>query len=268
MRGSAGHPGSFTEACCCIAAAAPLRGAYIDVQQSAVQQFNITPPDGYGFPSWVASCTTALQGRPVYVQAGGKLITDKGALQLMAGMITMAVQPGETEHSMVVAAGGEQLPTRALASMACSPSGSAFMFGGAVPAKGNSWHTTGDLFALQLQGKASAPSVRVTQLAKPGAAAPSPRSGHALAYLAPGLAGLPKGGLLLFGGSNVSTLPLRDVASNEAEAAKVLAASQWDTTTWLFDLSTNSWTRLATTGATPPGLMHHSMAVHGQQVRA
>lgn len=265
-------------------------GAFISLNSSSVINFTITTPPsstGYNHPLGLSSCMTTLQGRPTYVETGGSSYEAKTGTDAMArGVYIMDTVVTEQEHSLKAAAGGDAAPACTQSAMACSPDGRLFVFGGLEkgdqkPAPGKVfstlWKPTNGLVSLKLGGSAAAPSVSKelevppTATAAEGGAQPSPRSGHAMAHLPPSLAsklGMQQGGLLMYGGSNITATNMEDfvLALNESESAAKLRATGWDTATWLFDIGARQWARLETQGAAPPGLMYHSMEAHGQQV--
>eukprot|EP00883_Tetradesmus_obliquus_P003960 jgi/Sobl393_1/14275/SZX72377.1 len=265
----------------------PLQGAYINVEKGSVSNFTLQPAEGYPYASGVAACMTTMDNQPMYVEQGGWYndnATSKTAVQ--RGFYAAPVQPSSPSVRLVGMSGSTEGPGAAFASMACSSDGQLYLFGG-LSLSGHTpqfnehlnitihmpiWEPQALLFGAELGGSSSAPSIsRAIKLAAgvKGAAAPGARSGHALIYLPAGTVsqlGLQSDALLLYGGSDVNTTSLGGVLLNETEAAKVLNASEWDTTAWLYDIAADRWRKLVPVGDLPPGLMYHSMAVEGKQV--
>jgi hypothetical protein len=77
---------------------------------------------------------------------------------------------------------------------------------------------------------------------------------------------LPRGGLLLYGGSDFNHTSFDAMPDNETVA--ILNKSHWDTSVWLYNISANAWSTLTTYGSRdrPSGLMYHSAATEGLQV--
>jgi hypothetical protein len=263
-----------------------LQGAYINVANGTVRSFIVDPPDTYPYPAGVATCTTTLDGQATYVEHGGRFDNEEGSEEAHAGFFAVAAQPGKAVHTMVAVPGGKGVPASVLASMACSPNGDIYLFGGLVAStNANSrkeesdapimtvWTPTAALNSLALTGSSSKPSLGTATKLAAGAkrgAGPGPRSAHAMVYLPAATVsslGLAGDALLLYGGSDVHQTKLSDLLENEAAAAAELNVTEWDTTAWLYDISADKWLKLAPVGDLPPGLMYHSMAVEGQQVK-
>lgn len=242
-------------------------GAFINLNRSTVENFTIKPATSYKYPVALSSCTTSLGGRTVYVETGG---VDQQALP--KGVFVMDTAYTTEQHNLLAAAGGDAVPGRAQAALACSPDGKLFLFGGLVDGgQGTQWKPTNELYMYQLAGGVGAP--RVTKHGEVTKASPQPaaRSGHAMVYLTPSVAsklGMQQGALLLYGGSDVpaTDVGLHTLELNETETAAKLRNTNWDTATWLFDLAASKWVKLRTDGDQPPGLMYHSMEALGDQV--
>jgi hypothetical protein len=194
---------------------------------------------------------------------------------------------------MVAASGGDGMPETMFAAMACTPEGHLYIFGGLAVNACHlkitrlfadttyqevvcTWMATNALHFTQLAGKHSEPNVSMARKsASAGAvrAAPGPRSGHSMIHLPASMPQLnmTHGALLLFGGSDINTTNalevIRTASAGKSDAVAMLNASKWDSTTWLYDIAADTWNILTTTGERPPGLVYHSMAVEGQQVR-
>jgi hypothetical protein len=227
---------------------------------------------------------TMLDGQATYVEYGGRFLNNEAAIEeAHAGFFAVATQPGKATHTMVAVPDGKGVPATTLASMACSPKGDVYLFGGLVaftkmPSSKDevpeiTWAPTAALYSLQLTGSSSKPSLgtptELAAAAKRGAA-PGPRSSHAMVYLPKATVsslGLAGDALLLYGGSDVNQTQLSDLLEDETAAAAVLNTTDWDTTAWLYDIAADKWIKLAPVGGLPPGLMYHSMAVEGKQVR-
>lgn len=257
-------------------------GAFINLNSSSVTSFTIQPGTGYIYPSGLSSCMTQLGSRPVYVEAGGSryIPEQKPDLDIMSkGLYVMDAAVSSRQHALLPAAGGEAVPQRTHAAMACSPDGRVFLFGGlALDSAANFTETAlkykpmAGLHAFKLSGTASSPQVSKAFEAVGVGSEPTPRSGHALEYLPPGTMsglGMAQGALLMYGGSNLTASNLEDfqVADNETATAEKVRSTSWDTAVWLFDLGSSRWQRISTQGAGPPGLMYHSMQAYGKQVR-
>lgn len=270
---------------CLSAHSAPLMGAFINLNASSVANFTIHTPDGYIYPKGLASCMTGLQGRPMYVETGGtEFDVERNEDVLSKGVFVMEATVSAAQHSLVAAAGGAGVaPGFVHSALACTPDGQLFLFGGLRNGgrrglnpggdAATSWEPTNSLTALRLSGSAGSPSVSQQFEVSSGATSPQPaaRSGQAMAHLPPSVVsslGLSQGGLVMYGGSNIpATLQDYLLGANATAAAAKLRGTQWDTTTWLFDVAGRKWVQLATQGAGPPGLMYHSMTAAGQQVR-
>jgi hypothetical protein len=266
----------------------PLKGALINPGNGNISSFIVKPSKGYPYPTGVSACMTNFNGQPLYMQHGGHHFDDGVANEVVyKGFDAVRFQLGQAEQTMVGLSGGSEIPAAAYASLACSPDGKLYTFGGLAIANytellddaGNVvalmpvWQPQRLLFTAKLAGSSSAPSVsRATRLAAgaKAAATPGPRSGHALTYLPSGTVlqlGVQSDALLLYGGSDVRTITLGSDLDNEAAAAELLNSSNWDTAAWLYDIAADKWMKLAPVGDLPPGLMYHSMAVEGKQVR-
>lgn len=107
--------------------AAPYMGAYINPRDSRVHNFTVALDKGYNFtrPSRTFSCVTSLERQPLYVEAGGAYYDDaKETYGTNKGVFTMDVfGPGRPQHQLVRAAGGDVIPQRAQAALACGPDG-------------------------------------------------------------------------------------------------------------------------------------------------
>lgn len=220
----------------------------------------------------------------MYVEHGGRF-SDGGTFTVHKGSYAALVQPGRPIVRLMTLSGSAGMPGAAYASMACSPVGQLYIFGGLtmygytilpVPNSDNTmklpeWKPHGSLFSAKLGGSSSVPAIsRAVQLAPAakGAAFPSARSGHVLTYLPSSTVsqlGLQSDVLLLYGGSDINTT-LGELLANKTTAPQLLNASEWDTTAWLYDIAADKWRKLAPVGDLPPGLMYHSMAVEGKQV--
>lgn len=260
-------------------------GAFINLNTSSVANFTISTPGGYIYPKGLASCMTRLQGRPVYVETGGtEFDADRNEDTLSKGVYVMDATVSAAQHSLLAAAGGGgTAPGFVHSALACTPDGQLFLFGGlrnggrrALNPGGDaqtSWEPTNSLTVLRLSGSPGSPSVSKDFEFSSSSTSPQPaaRSGQAMAYLPPSVAsslGLSQGGLVMYGGSNIpATLQDHLLDANATAVAAKLRGTQWDTTTWLFDVAARKWVQLATQGAGPPGLMYHSMTAAGQQVR-
>jgi hypothetical protein len=227
---------------------------------------------------------TTLNGQPTYIEHGGSSANNEGIEETQAGFFAVAAQPGKAVHTMAAVPGGKGVPATTLASMVCSSKGELYLFGGLTSTKppsskeeGNvampTWTPTAGLYSLQLTGSSSKPSLSTATKLAAGAkrgAAPGPRSSHAMVYLPKATVssfGLAGDALLLYGGSDVNQTSLSELLRDETAAAAVLNTTEWDTTAWLYDIAADKWLKLAPVGDLPPGLMYHSMAVEGKQVR-
>lgn len=265
--------------------AEPLQGAFINVDKGRVSKFTLQPAEGYPYAAGVATCTTQLNGQPVYLEHGGSYFNGT-TMVVHAGFYVANVQPGQRDTRLVGVSGSREVPGATYASMACSLDGQLYVFGGlavsdytwefneviGINMSTPVWKPQRLLFSAKLAGSSTAPSIsRGEQLAMTakGAASPGARSGHALTYLPSGTLaqlGLQSDALLLYGGSDINTTSLGEILKDEEEAAKQLNASKWDTTAWLYDIADDKWRQLAPVGDMPPGLMYHSMTVEGKQV--
>jgi hypothetical protein len=227
-------------------------------------------------------------GTPVYVEAGGsRFIARNGTGQdeINPGLFTMDLAVSSQQHTMLAASGGNAVPARSQAALACTPDGRAFLFGGLSATTRSSdveglpdtqWQPTNSLHLFKLSGSVSQPSLIVHGHATNGSAGhplPAPRSGHAMAYLPPGVVsglGMRAGALVMYGGSNITATGLFELldepAINNTEITRKLSGISWDTSTCLYDLGKDQWVQLATAGSAPPGLMYASMEAHGEQV--
>jgi len=222
----------------------------------------------------------------VYVETGGVVfnaVGGEGREVLPKGVFAMDPAPTAEQHTLAAVPGGDAVPARAQAALACSPDSKMYVFGGLdigsqtggsgdVKVFKTNWVPTNGLHTLKLSGSAAAPRISKEAELTTATPQPSPRSGHAMTYLAPAVAsklGMAQGALVLYGGSNVPYPNIQDFAlsDNETESAAKLRTTSWDTATWLFDLGASKWVKLVTEGAAPPGLMYHSMEAQGAQVR-
>jgi hypothetical protein len=262
-------------------------GAFINLNSSSVTSFSIKPPSGYIYPQGLASCMSRLEGRPAYVEVGGTSFqASKGTGRdvMSKGLFVMDASSAVQQHPLVAAAGGDVVPQRAQAALACGPDGRLFIFGGlaiggqSVGPEGpgtyvTAWQPTNALVTLKLGGSVSSPRVSKDGEAAAGSSGPSPRSGAALVYMPAAVVsalGMSQGALLLYGGSSINATNMEQFDLNDRSKPSRLAArlrgTSWDTSTWLYDLGGRKWLRLATQGAAPPGLMYHSMEASGRQV--
>lgn len=203
---------------------------------------------------------------------------------MSTGLYVMDVAVSARQHTLLAASGGNAVPARTQAALACAPDGRVFLFGGLNPTSQSGatagqpetqWQPTNSLHSFKLGGRVSQPSVTQQGEVTKGSSSnplPPPRSGHTMAYLPPSVVaglGMRAGALVMFGGSNITATDLETLTgnANETDTAQQLAGTSWDTSTWLFDLDAQLWLRLDTEGAAPPGLMYASMEAHGEQVR-
>jgi hypothetical protein len=259
-----------------------ISGAFINLNASTVANFTIRPPDGYIFPQGLSSCMSTLQGRSVYVEAGGSSFIGKtGADEMSKGVYVMDAAVTAKQHTLKAATGGDAIPPRTQAALACGPDGRLYLFGGLQLAaqverpgdvKDSVWKPTNGLYAFKLGSSAASPSVAMEFESMTGSGAqPVPRSGHAMAVLSSDVAGnlgAEQGALVMYGGSSINTTDMDTFTQklNVSEASLKLRNTTWDRSTWMFDLSAKKWVQLATEGAAPPGLMYHSMEAYGHQV--
>jgi hypothetical protein len=257
-------------------------GSFINLNRSSVTSFTVPPPKGYIFPAGLSSCMTALQDQPVYIEAGGTRFNGQtGADEMSKGVFVMDAAVTTKQHTLTAAAGGEAIPSRTHAALACSPNGRLYLFGGLQLAatvegqgdvKDSIWKPNNGLYAFKLGGSASSPSVlKEFESVTSSATQPSPRSGHAMALLSADVAaklGMKQGALVMYGGSSIDTTNMDEFTQtlNATESSLKLRNTTWDRSMWLFDLEAKKWVQLATEGAAPPGLMYHSMEAYGQQV--
>jgi hypothetical protein len=99
-------------------------GTYINLRDSKAHNFTVTLDKGYDKtrPSRTASCVTTLGRQPVYVETGGAYFDDTYGTN--KGVFTMDVLgPGGAQHKLVRATGGDVVPQRAQAALACGPDG-------------------------------------------------------------------------------------------------------------------------------------------------
>lgn len=219
----------------------------------------------------------------MYVEAGGSRYTDANQDVMSPGLYVMDMAVSAQQHTLLEASGGKAVPARTQSALACAPDGRIFLFGGLFPASRvagaggvteTNWQPTNSLYTFKLGGSVSRPSVTQQGEVTKGSSShplPAARSGHAMAYLAPGVVsglGMRAGALVMYGGSNMTATNMERFAdtSNETELAAKLAGTSWDTSTWLYDLGAGQWVRLDTEGPAPPGLMYASMEAYGEQV--
>lgn len=286
-----------------LTAAVPLRGAFVSIDRSTVQNFSIPATQDYTFPQGYASCLTNLGGTPVYLQTGGLYYDMKGPIQgvrrVEAGFVAVPLQLGKQVQPMLNVAGAAGAQGTVYSALSCSPDGVVYSFGGLqisryneVPIDTNyddkpdstfpepEWAVSNSLTVATLSGSPTAPTLSTLQKLGPAPTAnmsvnspilPTPRNGHTLTYLPPQTVeflGFSKGALLLYGGSNVTVPSLSVALANETQTAEVLADTEFDRRVWMFDLGTSKWVKLHADGLSdaPPGLMYHSAAVEGKQV--
>lgn len=262
----------------------PLRGAYISMSNSTVEDFTVPASRDYPFPQGVSSCVTMLGGRHTYLEQGGWYFDKESRKPVVSrGVFAVDVQPGQ-QHDMVAVSGDAADAAAVHGNMACLPNGVVYAFGGLVIAEylkeeGTeyaAWAPTNALHKLQLKQSGDGYSVEAAQEVKSSqgaAAAPSKRSGHALLYLPAATVskqGMTQGALLLYGGSDLRFEDQPGVGSlsqlEESERPQKYNGSFWDTAPWLFDIARGRWQQLTAAGQGPPRLMYPAMAVHNQQV--
>jgi hypothetical protein len=105
-------------------------GTYINLRDSRVYNFTVALDKGYNLtrPHRTSSCVTNLGRQPVYVETGGAFFDEASvAYGTNKGVFTMDVLGPDRlqhqQHQLVRAAGGDVIPKRAQAALACGPDG-------------------------------------------------------------------------------------------------------------------------------------------------